>query len=224
MLVSHLVLAQLAVDERGPGPLDEQLVARQREQRRRGQRRDRWQPQHGRLRPRTVQRARREEPTPRAATPLAGSGTLDHRNEAHAQHELASRQRGDVVDGQSRRPRVRDLASRTTQGRGGVGRRTRSEREGAKHQASREVTSIWRRSPLPREISTTTPVSRAAPFTAAVAPPAGQLHLTIARLSAGSAGCAWWLKVENPQLWASLRRAPEAMVSFQAAQAALWGA
>ena len=35
---------------------------------------------------------------------------------------------------------------------------------------------------------------------------------------------AWWLKVENPQLWGGLRRAPEAMVSFQAAQAALWGA
>ena len=31
---------------------------------------------------------------------------------------------------------------------------------------------------------------------------------------------ACWLKVETPQLWASLRRAPEAMVSFEA-QAAL---
>ena len=37
-------------------------------------------------------------------------------------------------------------------------------------------------------------------------------------------GQAWWLKVEHPQLWAGLRRAPEAMVSFQAAQAALRGA
>ena len=35
---------------------------------------------------------------------------------------------------------------------------------------------------------------------------------------------ACWLKVETPQLWASLRRAPEAMVSFQAAQATLRGA
>ena len=35
---------------------------------------------------------------------------------------------------------------------------------------------------------------------------------------------AWWLKVESPRLWGGLRRAPEAKVSFQAAQAALWGA
>ena len=35
-------------------------------------------------------------------------------------------------------------------------------------------------------------------------------------------GAAWWLKVESPQLWGGLRRAPEAMVRFQAAQAALW--
>ena len=35
---------------------------------------------------------------------------------------------------------------------------------------------------------------------------------------------ACWLKVEIRQLWAGLRRAPEASVSFQAAQAALWGA
>ena len=34
---------------------------------------------------------------------------------------------------------------------------------------------------------------------------------------------AWWLKVENnPQLWSGLRRAPEARMSFHAAQAALW--
>ena len=33
---------------------------------------------------------------------------------------------------------------------------------------------------------------------------------------------AWWWKVEHPQLWGGLRRAAEATVSFQAAQAALW--
>ena len=32
------------------------------------------------------------------------------------------------------------------------------------------------------------------------------------------------LKVQNPQPWASRRRAPEAMASLQAAHAALWGA
>jgi hypothetical protein len=34
----------------------------------------------------------------------------------------------------------------------------------------------------------------------------------------------WWLKAEIAQLWASLRRAPEATVSLQDAPAALWGA
>ncbi len=44
--------------------------------------------------------------------------------------------------------------------------------------------------------------------------------------SASVAACSrqtWWLKAENPQLWAGLRRAPEATASFQAAQAALRG-
>ena len=36
--------------------------------------------------------------------------------------------------------------------------------------------------------------------------------------------CTWWLKADRVQLWLGLRRAPEAMVSFRAAQAALWGA
>ena len=35
---------------------------------------------------------------------------------------------------------------------------------------------------------------------------------------------ARWAKAEHPRLWGGLRRAPEAMVSFQAAQAALWRA
>jgi hypothetical protein len=39
----------------------------------------------------------------------------------------------------------------------------------------------------------------------------------------GEGALAWGWKVENPHLWASLRRAPEAMVSLQDAQAALWG-
>ena len=35
---------------------------------------------------------------------------------------------------------------------------------------------------------------------------------------------AWWLKVENSQLWGGLRRALEAIAGFQDAPAALWGA
>ena len=42
--------------------------------------------------------------------------------------------------------------------------------------------------------------------------------------AAGVPPRAWGLKVENPQLWAGLSRAPEAAACFRAAQALLWGA
>ena len=51
---------------------------------------------------------------------------------------------------------------------------------------------------------------------------ADQLGQREAHAALGLAACG--LKVEHPQLWGGRRRAPEAMVSFQAAQAALWGA
>ena len=43
-------------------------------------------------------------------------------------------------------------------------------------------------------------------------------------LELSSRPSTWWLKMGHPRLWGGLRRAPEAMVSFQAAQAALWRA
>ena len=63
-------------------------------------------------------------------------------------------------------------------------------------------------------------------FSSTAAAPAILPTVTIARHEARpfEAAAAWWLKVETPHFWGGLRRAPEAMVSLQAAQAALWGA
>ena len=43
-------------------------------------------------------------------------------------------------------------------------------------------------------------------------------------LEVSSRPSTWWLKMGHPRLWGGLRRAPEAMVSFQGARVALWGA